>query len=56
MDYMEPLRLIERMLQEFKCERTLDGLKTTMVNFRHKWGKADEFLYEFNILSKLLHF
>ena len=25
-----------------------------MVQFRHKWGKVDEFFYEFNILNRIL--
>ncbi|KAG4101384.1 hypothetical protein H8356DRAFT_932751 [Neocallimastix lanati (nom. inval.)] len=54
MDDIKPQRLIDRMLQEFKCERTLEEVKTTMVKFRHKWGKADELFYEFNILSRIL--
>jgi len=30
MDDMKPQRLIDRMLQEFKCERTLEEVKTTL--------------------------
>ncbi|ORY20200.1 hypothetical protein LY90DRAFT_634010 [Neocallimastix californiae] len=47
-DDPQPQRLMERLLKEFKSERTLEEVKTAMLKLRHDWGKAYEYLSEFN--------
>ncbi|KAG4101834.1 hypothetical protein H8356DRAFT_1383031, partial [Neocallimastix lanati (nom. inval.)] len=47
-DDPQPQRLMDRLLKEFKSERTLEEVKTAMLKFRHDWGKAYEYLSEFN--------
>ncbi|ORY10374.1 hypothetical protein LY90DRAFT_518706 [Neocallimastix californiae] len=53
-DDPQPQRLMDRLLKEFKSERTLDEVKTAMLKLRHDWGKAYEYLSEFNRLSRIL--
>ncbi|KAG4081563.1 hypothetical protein H8356DRAFT_1320092 [Neocallimastix lanati (nom. inval.)] len=50
----QPQRLMDRLLKEFKSERTLEEVKTAMLKLRHDWGKAYEYLSEFNRLSRIL--
>jgi len=33
---------MDRLQKEFKSERTLEGVKTTMMKLRHEWGKSCE--------------
>ncbi|KAG4094404.1 hypothetical protein H8356DRAFT_998497, partial [Neocallimastix lanati (nom. inval.)] len=47
-DDPQPQRLMDRLLKEFKSERTLEEVKTAMLKLRHDWGKAYEYLSEFN--------
>ncbi|ORY21669.1 hypothetical protein LY90DRAFT_515973 [Neocallimastix californiae] len=53
-DDPQPQRLMDRLLKEFKSERTLEEVKTAMLKLRHDWGKAYEYLSEFNRLSRIL--
>jgi len=45
---------MDRLLKEFKSERTLEEVKTVMLKLRHEWGKTYEYLSEFNRLSRIL--
>jgi len=54
MDDPQPQRLLERLLEEFKSERPLAEVKNQMLKLRHEWGKAYEYLSEFNRLSRIL--
>ena len=54
MDNPQPQRLLERLLEEFKSERPLAEVKNQMLKLRHEWGKAYEYLAEFNRLSRIL--
>jgi len=45
---------MERLQKEFKSERTLEEVKTAMLKLKHEWGKAYEYLSEFNRLSRIL--
>ena len=45
---------MDRFLKEFKRERTLEKVKTAKLKLRHEWGKAYEYLSEFNRLSRIL--
>jgi len=47
-------RLMDRLLKEFESERTLEEVKTAMLKLKHKWGKAYEYLSEFNRLDRIL--
>ena len=40
-------RLMDRLQQKFKSERTLEEVKTTMLKLRHEWGKPYEYLNVF---------
>jgi len=40
----QPQRLMDRLLKEFKSERTLEEVKTAILKLRHEWGKAYEYL------------
>ncbi|KAG4107442.1 hypothetical protein H8356DRAFT_886662, partial [Neocallimastix lanati (nom. inval.)] len=51
-DDPHPQRLMDRLLKEFKSERTLEEVKTAMLKLRHDWGKAYEYLSEFNRLIR----
>ncbi|KAG4083658.1 hypothetical protein H8356DRAFT_1017187, partial [Neocallimastix lanati (nom. inval.)] len=51
-DDPQPQRLMDRLLKEFKSERTLEEVKTAMLKLRHDWGKAYEYLSEFNRLIR----
>ena len=53
-DDPQPQRLMDKLLQEFKSERALEEVKTTMLKLRHEWRKAYEYLSEFNPLSSIL--
>ncbi|KAG4102851.1 hypothetical protein H8356DRAFT_930147 [Neocallimastix lanati (nom. inval.)] len=52
--YPQPQRLMDRLQQKFKSERTLEEVKTTMLKLRHEWGKPYEYLNMFNRLSRIL--
>jgi len=43
-DDPQPQRLMDKLLQEFKSERTSEKVKTVMLKLRHKWSKAYEYL------------
>ena len=53
-DDPQPQILMEKFLKEFKSERTLEEVKTAMLKLRHEWGKAYEYLAEFNRFSRIL--
>jgi len=53
-DDPQPQRLMDRLLKEFKSERTLEEVKTAMLKLTHEWEKAYEYLSEFNRLGRLL--
>ena len=53
-DDPQPQKLMERLQKEFKSERTLVEVKTAMLKLKHEWGKAYEYLSEFNRLSRIL--
>ncbi|ORY20617.1 hypothetical protein LY90DRAFT_516641 [Neocallimastix californiae] len=53
-DDPQPQRLMDRLLKEFKSERTLKEVKTEMFKLRHEWDKAYEYLSEFNRFSRIL--
>jgi len=53
-DDPQPQRLMDRLLKEFKSERTLEEVKTAMLKLKHEWVKAYEYLSEFNRLSRIL--
>jgi len=43
-DDPQPQRLMDRLLKEFKSERTLEEVKTALLKLKHEWGKAYEYL------------
>ena len=53
-DVPQSQRFMERLLKEFKSERILKEVKQQYLNLGTKWGKAYEYLAEFNRLSRIL--
>jgi len=42
LDDPQPQRLMDKLLKEFKSERTPEEVKTAMLKLKHEWGKAYE--------------
>ena len=53
-DNPQPDILIEKIKNEFKIERSKEEVQMTMLKLRHSWGKAYEYLSEFNRYSRIL--
>jgi len=50
----DPERLLRRIEQDFHNEQSIDDIKNIILKLRHEWGKAYEYLSEFNKLSRIL--
>ncbi|OUM56243.1 hypothetical protein PIROE2DRAFT_19228 [Piromyces sp. E2] len=54
-DSPDPLKLLERIEEEFYSERDIEDVKNQMLKLRHNWGQAYEYLSEFNKYSRILN-
>ena len=50
----DPERLLKKLEEEYSSERDLEDVKNLMLRLRHDWGKAYEYLSEFNQYSRIL--
>ena len=53
-DNPDPERILQRLEKEYKVERNVEEVKTTLLKLKYQWGKAYEYLAEFNRLSRIL--
>jgi len=53
-DHPDPERLLKKLEEDYSSERDLDDVKNLMLRLRHDWGKAFEYLSEFNQYSRIL--
>jgi len=53
-DNPQPDMLIEKIKNELKMERSKEEVQMTMLKLRHNWGKAYEYLSEFNRYNRIL--
>ena len=53
-DNPDPERILQRLEKEYKMERNIEEVKTTLLKLKYQWGKAYEYLAEFNRLSRIL--